>query len=178
MVYQSSKKPKCCMGFNNFHFYYRNISNEFPGMFRPVFFFFLINSWLFLFLYLFMQHFSFSFFGFYCLFCPHLPSAIHICRLPSASAVCHPHPPSAIRIHRPHPYFTESRQKRLIYYINLGPWKIVLCPWKVFEKSLNFVCLNLYEPCSDNNSDYEPPLKELREESNGAWWDFSMYLDL
>ena len=42
MVYQSSKKPKCCIGVNNFHFYYRNINDEFPGMFRHVFFFFFL----------------------------------------------------------------------------------------------------------------------------------------
>ena len=35
------------MGVNNFHFYYRNVNNEFPGIFRHVFFFFLIISWLF-----------------------------------------------------------------------------------------------------------------------------------
>ena len=29
-----------------------------------------------------------------------------------------------------------------------------------------------------DDSDYEPPLKELREESNREWWDSCLYLDL
>ena len=93
MVYQSSKKPKCCMGVNNFHFYYRNINDEFPGIFRYVLFFlFLIISWLFLFLCLFMYF--LIFFCFYRLFVrrPHPPSAVRrppsVIRRPlSASAV-------------------------------------------------------------------------------------------
>ena len=35
-----------------------------------------------------------------------------------------------------------------IYLMNLSPCKLhIICPLKILEKSLKFVCLKLYEPC-------------------------------
>ena len=108
MVYQSSKKPKCCMGVNNFHFYDRNINDEFPGIFRHVlFFFFVINGWLFLFLYLFMHFLIFFVFN-VCL------SAVRIRRPPSA--IRRSHPPSASALYRV-PYSIPWRPHIMRFYL-------------------------------------------------------------
>ena len=46
--------------------------------------------------------------------------------------------------------------KKADFLINLSPWKTVICPWKILEKSLKFVSLKLYAPWFYPNGWHHP----------------------